>query len=155
MIYFIECAGRVKIGFSEKPNLRLNKIAADAPFPCSLLGVIAGDQKTEADIQERWRHLRCHREWFAAGREFLAWISENTSQYRSEKQYKRYSEVCGFQVQRGVVGKIAKACGVTSPSVSQWKRIPAEHCLKVSEIIGVDAEVLRPDIFTLQLGGVQ
>lgn len=30
-VYAVECAGRIKIGFSEDPGKRFNKIASDAP----------------------------------------------------------------------------------------------------------------------------
>lgn len=156
MIYFIECIGRVKIGFSLDPYNRLNKVAADAPFPCAIIGVVSGDRSMEADIQARWKHLHCHREWFAASKELLDWVAKNTSVRPTKKgrmrksgdERKPHGEMCGFTVKRGTKGQIARECGLTPPAIAQWKKVPAEYCEIVSRITGLDLQILRPDIFT-------
>jgi hypothetical protein len=156
MIYFIECSGRVKVGFSLDPKARVRKIEADAPFPCALIGVIAGDRQTEDSIHSRWSHLRCHGEWFAASSEFLKWIEENTEEQQRRVNVDRgKSKLCGVQVRRGDLTRIAAAVGVTRGAVSQWRKIPAEYCHAVSDITGHPVWVLRPDIFGAMQGGVQ
>jgi DNA-binding transcriptional regulator YdaS (Cro superfamily) len=42
---------------------------------------------------------------------------------------------------------LAKALGVTSQAVSQWKRVPASKVLAVEEKSGVSRYELRPDVF--------
>jgi len=46
----------------------------------------------------------------------------------------------------GIV-KLAQACGVTHQCVSQWRRVPAHHVLKVEAATGISRHLLRPDIF--------
>lgn len=63
-VYAIEAGPFVKIGHSGSPALRLRQIAASAPYPCRLLGVIYGDTTTERDVQKRLSAWRAHGEWF-------------------------------------------------------------------------------------------
>ncbi|WP_049732839.1 YdaS family helix-turn-helix protein [Rhizobium ecuadorense] len=161
MIYFIECSGRVKVGFSEDPWRRVSKVAADSPFPCTLIGVMSGDRSVETHVQKQWKHLHCHREWFAASKEFLVWISDNAL-IRKEKtlpksgdERKPHNEMCGLIVKRGEKIKIARECGVTPAAVAQWLKVPAEYCAIVSNITGHDRQVLRPDIFSSTSASIQ
>lgn len=147
MIYFIECSGRVKVGFSANPWQRMNKVSADAPFPCTLIGVMRGERDTEALIHAQWRHLHCHREWFAASKDFISWISENAIENPGEKTERSKGAIKGFKVPRGGKVKIARECGVTPAAVTQWHKVPAEYCSVVSRITGLGLHVLRPDIF--------
>lgn len=147
MIYFIECSGRVKVGFSENPWARLGKVATDAPFPCELIGVADGDRSVEATIHDQWRHLRCHGEWFAASTDFLTWISENATEQPADHHARVKGIMAGFTIARGKKVIIAKECGVTPATVSQWQKVPAEYCEIISRITGIEKKHLRPDIF--------
>lgn len=46
----------------------------------------------------------------------------------------------------GIAG-IAKACGITTASVSGWERIPAERVAEVSKASGLSRHQLRPDLY--------
>lgn len=46
----------------------------------------------------------------------------------------------------GVI-KMAKAVGITHPSVSVWTRVPDQHVRKVAALTGVPLHVLRPDLY--------
>jgi TorA maturation chaperone TorD len=45
------------------------------------------------------------------------------------------------------VGALARALGIAQPSVSNWRRIPAERVLAVESLTGVRRGVLRPDLY--------
>jgi TorA maturation chaperone TorD len=47
----------------------------------------------------------------------------------------------------GGVGALARALGIAQPSVSNWRRIPAERVLAVESLTGVRRTVLRPDLY--------
>jgi TorA maturation chaperone TorD len=47
----------------------------------------------------------------------------------------------------GGVGELARRLGLSQPSVSGWKRIPAERVAVVADATGLAREVLRPDLF--------
>ena len=47
----------------------------------------------------------------------------------------------------GGVGALARALGLTQPSVSTWRRIPAERVLAVESLTGIGRGVLRPDLY--------
>lgn len=47
----------------------------------------------------------------------------------------------------GGVASLARAVGISQPSVSAWSRIPAERVLTVEALTCVPRSVLRPDLF--------
>jgi len=47
----------------------------------------------------------------------------------------------------GGVTELARRIGVTQPSVSNWRRVPAERVLAVEEVTGVARDLLRPDLY--------
>lgn len=50
----------------------------------------------------------------------------------------------------GGVTELARKIGLAQPSVSNWRRVPAERVLAVEAATGVDRSVLRPDLFAQQ-----
>jgi TorA maturation chaperone TorD len=47
----------------------------------------------------------------------------------------------------GGVGALARAIGISQPSVSNWPRVPADRVLAVEAATGIDRAILRPDIY--------
>lgn len=47
----------------------------------------------------------------------------------------------------GGVGALARALGISQPSVSSWRRVPSERVLEIERICGVDRRQLRPDLY--------
>lgn len=47
----------------------------------------------------------------------------------------------------GGVNALARALGVSQPSVSNWERVPAERVLAVETLTGVSRSELRPDLY--------
>lgn len=47
----------------------------------------------------------------------------------------------------GGVGALARALGMAQPSVSTWRRVPAERVLAVEAVTGVSRTILRPDLY--------
>jgi TorA maturation chaperone TorD len=47
----------------------------------------------------------------------------------------------------GGVGALARALGISQPSVSNWQKVPPERVIAVEEITGVGRHVLRPDLY--------
>ena len=47
----------------------------------------------------------------------------------------------------GGVGALARGLGIAQPSVSSWRRIPAERVLEVEALTGIARAVLRPDLY--------
>lgn len=43
--------------------------------------------------------------------------------------------------------EVAKALGITTQAISQWKKVPAERVIDVSQATGIPVEKLRPDLF--------
>lgn len=54
----------------------------------------------------------------------------------------------------GGVTELARRIGVTQPSVSNWRRVPAERVLAVEEVTGVARDLLRPDLYADDNSGV-
>lgn len=49
--------------------------------------------------------------------------------------------------QRMAVTRVAKAVGISTAAVSQWKRVPKDHVQIVADTLGVSPTELRPDLF--------
>jgi TorA maturation chaperone TorD len=47
----------------------------------------------------------------------------------------------------GGVGALARKVGISQPSLSNWRRVPAERVISVEQITGIDRAVLRPDLY--------
>lgn len=47
----------------------------------------------------------------------------------------------------GGVGELARRLGISQPSVSAWKRVPADRVGAVAAATGLDRAILRPDLF--------
>jgi TorA maturation chaperone TorD len=52
----------------------------------------------------------------------------------------------------GGIGALARSLGITQPSVSSWRQIPAARVLEVEALTGVPRAVLRPDLYRPQAG---
>jgi TorA maturation chaperone TorD/DNA-binding transcriptional regulator YdaS (Cro superfamily) len=49
----------------------------------------------------------------------------------------------------GGIGALARALGLSQPTVSDWQRIPAERVLAVEALTGVHRTALRPDLYLM------
>lgn len=47
----------------------------------------------------------------------------------------------------GSISELARQLGISQPSVSGWKRVPAERVIAVEAVTGVDRAILRPDLY--------
>lgn len=75
-VYFVECAGRIKIGFSNDVAARLRQLSTGAPGKLNLIATIEGPHRLERAIH---RHLKAHRvkgEWFEDRPEVRTVIAE-------------------------------------------------------------------------------
>jgi TorA maturation chaperone TorD len=50
----------------------------------------------------------------------------------------------------GGIGALARGLGITQPSVSTWRRIPAARVLEIEALTGIPRTVLRPDLYQEQ-----
>ncbi len=50
----------------------------------------------------------------------------------------------------GGVSALARGLGIAQPSVSSWRRVPAERVVAISTLTGLDRGLLRPDLFAAQ-----
>jgi hypothetical protein len=85
MIYFIqaELIGRIKIGFTRKPDLgpRLCELQTASPVKLQILAAIPGDKLTEKELHERFHHCRVQGEWFDPSPELVRFIAEQRAQH--------------------------------------------------------------------------
>lgn len=155
-VYAIECGGRIKIGFSEKPEARFSKIASDAPFPCVMHGYWPGTVADELDVQTKFNDIRVHGEWFAVTETLLAFISDQVGP-PVERQRK-------FSVRQGdsplavwrkkqalPMQHFADIIGTTKASWCRWesgkRTIPAAKLATLRSMTGLTIEELLPSIF--------
>lgn len=62
--YFIECDGRIKIGFSRNPDARVRELSTGAPAKLNFLGRVNGAISLETALHRHLRNYRVSGEWF-------------------------------------------------------------------------------------------
>jgi hypothetical protein len=63
-VYFIECAGRIKIGYAKDVRERLKGLSTGAAHELTLVCALDGSVHFERAIHARLKHLRQRGEWF-------------------------------------------------------------------------------------------
>lgn len=125
-VYAIESGGRIKIGYSEKPEHRFSKVASDAPFPCVLLGYWPGTVADELAIHQLFNSVRLHGEWFAATENLLAFIAARVIPVEPKRYPAKGCEPAGSLIAKfGSVKALAEITGISVHSVGRW-RAPKE-----------------------------
>lgn len=78
-IYFIQAqeSGRIKIGISENPFLRLFQLRTGCCEELALLGCLRGTPKDEAALHLHFKNLRLAGEWFKGEPALLYWIKRS------------------------------------------------------------------------------
>jgi len=76
MVYFIEAPSikLIKIGRTQDVKKRISELQVGSPVPLRLLGVVPGDSAMEKQIQDKFKHLRKHGEWFRESVQLLEYI---------------------------------------------------------------------------------
>lgn len=64
MVYFVYCAGRIKIGITFSISKRLETIQAHSPLPAVAILLVPGGIKEERGFHARFAAERKHGEWF-------------------------------------------------------------------------------------------
>lgn len=119
-VYFILCAeaNLVKIGYSEAPLLRLNKMKADSPHELELLAYIDGDESREAEMHFLFSDLRRRGEWF----EYVDPLKSFTSSLSNGLTVKRapLPKLPKDQPMANAVRKVIEAAGGPIKLAREW-----------------------------------
>jgi len=75
-VYFVSAPGRVKVGYTRKPELRLAQLRAVDMEELSVVAIIDGTRPLEAKIQKILKHLNIRGEWFRDCPELRAIIDD-------------------------------------------------------------------------------
>lgn len=156
-VYAVECGERIKLGFSENPDRRFNKIASDAPYPCSMLGYWPASKADELDIHSKFSGIRVHGEWFLSTQDLLQFISDNAMTVVSptDKRFEITEDDTALARWRKSQKKPAKhfcgPFGVTQATWSRWEtgrlNVNTTKLKRLMALTGLTLEELRPDIF--------
>lgn len=74
MIYFIKQGDYVKIGFTNRFNIRLNQLQVSSPIKLEVLGIIEGDKTNEKYMHDKFKHISTNGEWFIYCDELKSYI---------------------------------------------------------------------------------
>lgn len=76
-VYFVYCAGFIKIGYSKNPRLRHMGLNNGWPLPVILLHVLPGSIADERALHARFAAARTTGEWFHFSPEIRALLTEH------------------------------------------------------------------------------
>lgn len=82
--YFLECDGHglIKIGCSAKGvHLRIRALQQGSPFSLVCIGMIAGDETTEAKMHQKFKAHRFRNEWFYDCADIRSFLDEACPQF--------------------------------------------------------------------------
>jgi hypothetical protein len=77
-VYFVQAGegGPIKIGWTGgDPKARMRDLQTGNPYPLSMLGHVPGSGADEAELHDRFRHLRMVGEWFKPAPEIVAFLA--------------------------------------------------------------------------------
>lgn len=92
-VYFIQETElrRIKIGFTTShPSTRLRALENATSQELAFIGFQLGDEKTEATLHQRFKHLHRRKEWFEPGEDLLSYIQGLSYGSDFEKELRRY-----------------------------------------------------------------
>ena len=75
-VYFIECAGLIKIGVSVNPETRLASIQTANGHTARLLATVPGGTRLERQLHEKFKASRVGGEWFKPTNEIREYLRE-------------------------------------------------------------------------------
>ena len=76
-IYFVKpknADGPIKIGCSDRPDLRLRVMNCDSPLPLEIIATFSGFNETERQLLRQFDHLHSHGSWFHAGDDLIEFL---------------------------------------------------------------------------------
>jgi hypothetical protein len=137
-VYFFQPAGggRIKIGWSKRPNERLSELAVWSPMPLVLLAALPGHHMHEQMVHARFSHLRAHLEWFEPGPDLIKFIEERLAAGKLPEEMladcefatalpRRYwlaSAIPNLLAQTGsTIAELAASIGVSRSTARQYK----------------------------------
>lgn len=74
-VYFVSDGEAIKIGFSERPERRLNGLQSGHRLPLKILAVVPATVTNEQELHKRFAHLHIRGEWFRSGPELTEYIA--------------------------------------------------------------------------------
>lgn len=161
-VYAMSAAnGLVKIGYSEKPRLRLSKINSDAGSPCELVGFVAATRAQEKDLHTLLAPERSYGEWYRRERLVAHFMSQLPASSRPENASGRRLKISAnhpLQEYRRAVGMSLQILSVTAQSdrstlsrIERGLRSPCPNLalkLEAATRGAVPRWKLRPDLWS-------
>jgi hypothetical protein len=74
VVYFMYCAGRIKIGVTNGIDQRQAALTGGSPFPPVTILIVDGLRKAEAALHKRFAADRLHGEWFTLSRKLRTFL---------------------------------------------------------------------------------
>jgi DNA-binding transcriptional regulator YdaS (Cro superfamily) len=153
-VYFVQAgeAGPIKIGYAADVSRRLTKMQADCPIKLRIVSTIpAGSRVTEKALHSSLSPHLIFGEWFEPAGPVTA-AAEAAEPWVGRPRKRRTKADHGLEAAvaaAGGVGALAKVLGIASPSLSGWKRVPAERVIQIERLLGgaVSRHTMRPDLY--------
>lgn len=153
-VYFIQAGerGPIKIGFSKDTDKRLAGLQAGHHECLRVLRTVEGGAGVEKWLHRRFAHGWLRGEWFIFDDAMLEIVPPEALAPEALAPPPPWRKTRGTILDEviakaGGVSKLAETLGIAAPTVSQWRRIPAERVLIVEKLTGISRHAIRPDIF--------
>lgn len=100
-VYFMYCAGSIKIGYSRNPAERLRALSSMIPLEVHLLFILPGDRAEERRLHERFAAERLSGEWFKLSDRLRLFLEDQLAGFIGGIDRLRRAELSGSAAMAG------------------------------------------------------
>lgn len=130
-VYAIQSGTLVKIGWSARPHIRVNKISADAPDGAKIIGVIAGDRETESALHAQFAQHKHRGEWFRICDEIITAFAAGELFQRGKRQ-RGTDKLSVFMRENNLTeAELGRRTGISQSTINRIRNGVGNHTVSV------------------------
>lgn len=151
-VYLIQAAstpeGPVKIGWAdEAPLERLRALQTGFWEELKIIRLMDGPRALEGWLHQFFSEQRIRGEWFRFTEAMLYITQDDVIPPPARQRPAKHYDPPLQQVLKKIgPTELARRLGVVPSAVTQWRRVPARHVLRIAALTGIPAAELRPDM---------
>lgn len=126
-VYFAECNGAIKIGFTATLAKRITHLQTASAFPVTLIDAVAGDRATEQALHRKLDAFRLEGEWFKDCPEVRAAIQNSLNNFpaipagqRATRKRRKFADVAKVLWPKKPAAHLAGIAGVNMRTAERW-----------------------------------
>jgi len=141
MIYFVKSDDKVKIGYTDSPQKRIQSIQTSSPHELDVLLLIEGSYDKEKELHKKFKIHACKGEWFSMCDDIINFIEENSfddrryefgfinEEFKDNQQIKRIRNENNLTLQ-----EVAEKLKISPQTVGEFEKREADKTITLNSI---------------------